>query len=273
MLYQTKASYDQVELVAIEYGINPHPIHIEIPDITRGNIFYLSLNRQIGHKSALLMMSLLNDTKSHASREGVEAIAGIVSRLSRAPVFDIINLSTNPLNFTMRTLPKYSIFSEDLEFLDSTSTYFLITPESIELHTNLPQGGRGKYIPDLRIDFFVIKSYAHIKLATSFFEYDGDRHFREKTVRDDKYRDSSLASLGASIFRMQNIEREGVSKEKYTEKFNSLSEDHANNIIENFRNKLYEHLNPTYLIYDEKGVPSQINFKLDLDFLNAEHPK
>lgn len=269
MLQQKKASYDQVEFVARSYGINLFPMHIELPDITKESMFYLSLNRQIGHKSALLMMSLLNEKKIHASREGVEAIVRIVARLSRAPVFDIINLSINPLNFTMRTLPKYSIFSEDLEFLNNTSSYFLITPESIEPHTNLPQGGRGKYIPDLRIDLFVIKNYAHLKLATSFFEYDGDRHFREKTVRADKYRDSSLASLGASIFRMQHIEKDGISKEKYAEKFNSLSEDHANNIIENFRKKIYEHFNPTYLIYDEKGVPSQINFKLDFDFMNT----
>ncbi|MCR1230977.1 hypothetical protein [Klebsiella quasipneumoniae] len=267
-LQQIKASYDQVECFARECGVSLSSICIGQPDIIKDSKFYDSLSPQIGHKSTLLMMSLLNDRRSHASREGVEAIARIVSRLTLAPVFDIINLSKEPIRFTMQTLPQNSIFSEDLDFLRDTFTYFQITPESIEKHINLPQGGRGKYKADLRIDLFIIKKNCHLNLATTFFEYDGAHHFIESSVRNDKYRDSSLASMGAPTFRMQHIEKKGIEKEKYKQKFNSLCEHHAKNIIENFRKKIYDHFNPTYLIYDDNGVPSQINFKLDLSFLN-----
>jgi hypothetical protein len=64
----------------------------------------------------------------------------------------------------------------------------------------------------LRIDLFIIKKNCHLNLATTFFEYDGAHHFIESSVRNDKYRDSSLASMGAPTFRMQHIEKKGIEK-------------------------------------------------------------
>lgn len=228
----TRPSNDEIlEIFAAERGV------------TRQNALYADTASKIGDLPALIMLTNKNSKSSTSGfLYAVEVIAGIAHG---EPILYDAKVQLSDYRASSASIRCIGGFLKD----DYDNLDFGFSIEERLQRNQMRDGAKGEIFLDLviRMGAWVVSPVdrnSYHEIACVVVEFDGPHHLISENVRDDKYRDSMLQSLGRTVFRVQNpLKAKGPgSARRNREEMKKLLSFHIEDIREHFRHSLYRNI-------------------------------